>query len=107
MAIRELVANAIIHQDFSITGVSPLVEVFSDRIEITNPGTPLINTHAPLEHLRGARQRHQQLESVISESGAWSSRVRARFATMLRDEAFGTGQAALSCGWLGSRLTQR
>ena len=43
IAIRELVANAIIHQDFSIGG-SPMVEVFSDRIEITNPGTPLIDT---------------------------------------------------------------
>ena len=44
IAIRELVANAIIHQDFQMTGVSPLVELFSDRIEITNPGEPLIPT---------------------------------------------------------------
>jgi predicted HTH transcriptional regulator len=44
IAIRELVANAIIHQDFSMRGVSPLVEIFSDRIEITNPGQPLIPT---------------------------------------------------------------
>ncbi len=43
IAIRELVANAIIHQDFSATGDSPLVEIFSDRIEITNYGQPLIN----------------------------------------------------------------
>lgn len=44
VAIRELVANTIIHQDFTITGDSPLVEIFSDRIEITNSGIPLINT---------------------------------------------------------------
>ncbi len=44
IAIRELVANAIIHQDFSITGASPKVEIFTDRIEITNPGKPLIDT---------------------------------------------------------------
>src|ERR1035438_737625 len=44
IAIRELVANAIIHQDFRLHGVSPLVEIFSDRIEITNPGQPLIST---------------------------------------------------------------
>jgi predicted HTH transcriptional regulator len=37
LAVRELVANAIIHQDFSMTGVSPLVEIFADRVEITNP----------------------------------------------------------------------
>ena len=44
IAIRELVANAIIHQDFRLTGTGPMVEVFSDRIEITNPGVPLIDT---------------------------------------------------------------
>ncbi|MDG2989391.1 putative DNA binding domain-containing protein [Candidatus Synechococcus calcipolaris G9] len=42
IAIRELVANAIIHQNFDIGGTGPIVEIFSDRIEITNPGTPLI-----------------------------------------------------------------
>jgi len=45
IAIRELVANAIIHQDFSIRGTGPIVEIFSDRIEITNPGLPLIDTN--------------------------------------------------------------
>jgi len=44
IAIRELVANALIHQDFSITGAGPMVEIFTDRMEITNPGTPLIDT---------------------------------------------------------------
>lgn len=44
IAVRELVANALIHQDFSITGTGPTVEIFADRIEVTNPGTPLIDT---------------------------------------------------------------
>lgn len=44
IAIRELVANALIHQDFSMTGTGPMVEIFADRIEVTNPGTPLIDT---------------------------------------------------------------
>ncbi len=44
LAIRELVANALIHQDFTLTGTGPMVEIFPDRIEITNPGTPLIDT---------------------------------------------------------------
>lgn len=37
-ALREIIANALIHQDFSITGAGPLVEIFDDRIEISNPG---------------------------------------------------------------------
>ena len=42
LAVRELIANALIHQDFSITGAGPMVEVFVDRMEITNPGCPLV-----------------------------------------------------------------
>lgn len=43
LAVRELVANALIHQDFSIGGAGPTVEIFTDRMEITNPGRPLID----------------------------------------------------------------
>jgi ATP-dependent DNA helicase RecG len=39
--LRELIANALIHQDFTITGAGPMIAVFDDRIEITNPGTLL------------------------------------------------------------------
>jgi ATP-dependent DNA helicase RecG len=38
IAIREITANALIRQDFSITGTGPLIEIFDDRIEISNPG---------------------------------------------------------------------
>jgi ATP-dependent DNA helicase RecG len=44
-AIREFVANALIHQDLTITGSGVMVEIFSDRIEITNPGVPLVDVN--------------------------------------------------------------
>jgi len=44
LAVRELVANALIHQDFVVTGSGPMVEIFADRVEITNPGAPLMDT---------------------------------------------------------------
>lgn len=50
LAIRELVANAIIHQDFSIKGTSPMIEIFDNRIEITNPGKPLIDPLRFIDH---------------------------------------------------------
>jgi len=43
IALRELIANALIHQDMTITGAGPLIELFTDRLEITNPGRPLVN----------------------------------------------------------------
>jgi len=42
LAIRELVANALMHQDMTVTGAGPIVELFSDRLEISNPGNALI-----------------------------------------------------------------
>ena len=40
-AVRELIANAMIHQDFHDSG-PPRVEIFEGRIEVTNPGEPLV-----------------------------------------------------------------
>ena len=55
LAIRELVANAIIHQDLTISGTSPMIEIFEDRIEITNPGKPLIDTQRFIDHTPESR----------------------------------------------------
>ena len=38
IALRELIANALIHQDFTVRGAGPMIEIFDDRIEISNPG---------------------------------------------------------------------
>ncbi len=40
--IRELVANAIVHQDFTKSGASVMVEIYADRVEISNPGEPVV-----------------------------------------------------------------
>jgi len=63
VAIRELVANALIHQDFSQRGTSTMVEIFKSRIEITNPGKPLINTLRFIDH--NPKSRNEQLASFF------------------------------------------
>ncbi|MEM9008856.1 MAG: ATP-binding protein [Cyanobacteria bacterium P01_F01_bin.86] len=63
IAIRELVANALIHQDFTITGTGPMVELFDDRIEITNPGRPLIDTLRMLDE--PPRSRNESLAALM------------------------------------------
>lgn len=50
VSIREFVANALIHQDFSIPGSGPMVELFDDRMEISNPGKPLIDPDRFIDH---------------------------------------------------------
>lgn len=61
IALRELIANALIHQDFSITGAGPLIEIFDDRIEISNPGGILPSKQ--LDRLIGTQpeSRNEQL----------------------------------------------
>lgn len=41
IALRELIANALIHQDFMVGGSSPMICIFSNRVEISNPGALL------------------------------------------------------------------
>ena len=48
-AVRELIANMLIHQDLSVTGAGPMVEVFDGRVEFTNPGRPLVDTRRILD----------------------------------------------------------
>ena len=63
LAVRELVANALIHQDFFVTGSGPMVEIFDDRIEITNPGEPLVDTQRFVD--TPPRSRNEALASLM------------------------------------------
>jgi ATP-dependent DNA helicase RecG len=62
IAIREAVANALIHQDFLITGASPMIEVYSDRVEISNPGEPIV----PVDRfIDGYQSRNERLADIM------------------------------------------
>ena len=66
-AVRELVANAIIHQDFSVRGAGPMVEIFDRRIEVTNPGESLVK---PERFIDGApTSRNEMLASLMRRFG--------------------------------------
>lgn len=72
LAIRELVANAIIHQDFTVHGTGPMVEIFSDRIEITNPGQPMVQTDRFLDS--PPRSRNEGIASFMRRIGVCEER---------------------------------
>lgn len=72
LAVRELVANALIHQDFSVTGAGPMIEIFSDRMEITNPGSPLVSTERFLDS--PPRSRNEALASLMRRAGVCEER---------------------------------
>lgn len=62
IAIRELVANALIHQDLTETGTGPMIEIYADRIEISNPGLPLIT---PERFIDEYQSRNEDLASIM------------------------------------------
>jgi ATP-dependent DNA helicase RecG len=52
-ALREVVANAVIHRDYAITETFTQVNVFEDRIEIFNPGC--LPPGVTIENIRAAQ----------------------------------------------------
>lgn len=67
VAVRELIANALIHQDMTITGAGPMVELFRDRLEITNPGVPLVDADRFLD--APPRSRNEALAALMRRMG--------------------------------------
>lgn len=63
IALREAIANALIHQDFSISGTGVVVEIFSNRIEITNPGIPLVDVARIIDN--PPKSRNEKLASLM------------------------------------------
>lgn len=72
LAIRELVANAIIHQDFHVTGTGPMIEIFASRMEITSPGLPLVKVDRFLDS--PPKSRNEALASFMRRVGVCEER---------------------------------
>jgi len=62
ITVRELLANALIHQDFMIKGMSVMIEIYSDRIDISNPGDPIV----PVERfIDGYQSRNGRMADIM------------------------------------------
>lgn len=65
-AIREIVANAVIHRDYKITETYTQVNVFEDRIEIFNPGC--LPPGVTVENIRDAQvSRNETIAARLKE----------------------------------------
>jgi ATP-dependent DNA helicase RecG len=65
-ALRELIANALVHQDFLVTGASVMIEMYTDRVEISNPGIPPIQVERFIDEYRS---RNEQLADIMRRFG--------------------------------------
>jgi ATP-dependent DNA helicase RecG len=70
-AVREVVANALIHQDFTQFGLGPVVEIYSNRIEVLNPGNSLIEPDRMLDE---RKSRNEKLAATMRSLGLCEER---------------------------------
>lgn len=77
-ALRELIANALVHQDFDSSGASVMIEMYSDRVEISNPGLPPIKVERFIDEYRSRNERLADLMrrmGICEEKGSGIDKV--------------------------------
>ena len=78
IAVRELVANALIHQDFTESGASVMIEIYDDRMEISNPGKPFISPDRFIDEYQSRNERLADLMrrlGICEEKGSGVDKV--------------------------------
>lgn len=71
VTLREFIANMLIHQDLTVTGAGPMVEVFADRIEISNPGESLVAAERMID--APPRSRNETTAALMRRFGISSA----------------------------------
>lgn len=77
-ALRELLANALVHQDFDIRGAGVMIEMYADRVEISNPGIPPIQVERFIDEYRSRNERLADLMrrfGICEEKGSGVDKV--------------------------------
>jgi ATP-dependent DNA helicase RecG len=70
-AVREFLANALIHQDFIAPG-NPVVEIHADKIQFTNPGASLVPQDRWID--APPKSRNERLASLMRSANHCESR---------------------------------
>ena len=76
-ALREAIVNGVVHRDYAITGSKVLLEVFSDRIDVTSPG--LLPNHMTVESVLAGghpRSRNELMANYLLVMGVMEQRGR-------------------------------
>jgi predicted HTH transcriptional regulator len=66
-SIREFLANALVHQDFTQMGSRPMVEIFKDKVRITNPGSPLVSVDRFID--TPSKTRNPKFAKLMRDAG--------------------------------------
>lgn len=78
IAIREIVANALIHQDLQQGGNNISIDIYDNRLEISNPGLPCIETDRFIDEYQSQNERLADLMRrlrICEEKGSGIDKV--------------------------------
>ena len=82
-AIREILGNALVHQDLAERGTGITVEIFDDRIEVTNPGLPIL----PVDRFIDENQsRNEKFADALRQLGICEERGHGMDAVVVEIE---------------------
>lgn len=95
VALREIVANAIVHQDFTSTPSMIAVELFDGRLEVTNPGLPITNTRRFVED---TKPRNHALAMMMRELSMCEARGSGIQRALEANEETGAADPAFHAG---------
>ncbi len=79
ISIREVIRNAVIHRDYSLTGKDIKIAVFDDKVEITSPGKLLPSVDFSLMEAGQSDIRNKVLAPVFKKFGIieqWGNGLR-------------------------------
>jgi len=88
-AIRELVVNAVVHRDYSRTDSRVQIELYDDRIEITNPGALLPEMEVNRLIDQQPRARNEVLASMMRQLAFCEERGSGIDKVALQVEEYG------------------
>lgn len=84
-AVREIIGNAIVHQDLGEQGTGITVEIYDDRIEVTNPGLPILPTDRFIDE---NQSRNERLADALRQLGICEERGHGMDAVVMQIEAY-------------------
>lgn len=83
-ALREILGNALAHQDLTERGTGVVVEIYDDRVEVINPGLPLL----PIDRFIDENQsRNERLADSLRQLGVCDERGHGMDAVVHHIEA--------------------
>lgn len=78
VVIREIVANALVHQNLNIDGASVMIEIYDNRLEVSNPGDPIVPVERFIDGYQSRNERMADLMRrmhICEEKGSGIDRV--------------------------------